>query len=118
MRIKTALASVVLMTTACVFQAFPFAEATAPAQLRLIVVNQQNAALPHAKVTIYTLDGKPGVTVTADEKGVALFPAVSAGLTEIVAKSFGFSAYIDKTIVQPGTNTRTVMLHVAGARES
>lgn len=114
MAIKTALASVALVM-AFLFQAFPSAETAAPAQLRLLVVNQQNVALPHATVTIYTLDGKPGVTVKADDKGVAVFPAVSAGMTQIVAKSSGFSPFIDKTIVQPGVNTQTVTLH---ARES
>jgi hypothetical protein len=117
MAIKTALASVVLMV-AFALQAFPSAEATAPAELRLLVVNQQNAALPHATVTIYTLDGKPGVTIKADDKGVALFPAVSTGLTQIVVKSSGFSQGVEKTVVQPGVNTHTLTLRVASGRES
>src|SRR5678815_4718101 len=115
MRIKTALASLVLIT-AMAFQAIALAEAGAPAELRLLVVDQQNAAMPHATVTIYTLDGKPGMTVKTDGKGFAVFPALSAGLTQIMAESSGFSPYIDKTIVQPGVNTQTVILHVA--RES
>jgi len=118
MRIKIALASLFLAMTALA-QVPMLADAHSHAQLRLVVVDQNNAALPHATVTIYTLDGNPGVTVTADAKGVATFSPVAAGLTQIVAKSKGFSAYIDKTTVKAGENSQTVMLRaVAAGRES
>ena len=117
MRIKTALASLVLMM-AFLCQASGSAQAGPPAQLRLLLVNQQNAALPHATVTVYTLDGKPGVTVTADDKGIALFPSIATGLAQIVAKSSGLAPYIDKTTVKSGMNTQTVVLRAPGRRES
>ena len=91
-----------------------FADKAASAQLRLVVVDQNNVALPHATVTLYGLDGKPGVTMTADEKGVALFPAVSTGMTQIVAKHAGFAPHIDKTIVQPGSRSQTITLRAQG----
>jgi len=118
MRIKMALASLFLAMTS--LAPVPMlADARSPAQLRLLIVDQNNAALPRATVTIYTLDGNPGVTVTADDKGVATFAPVAAGLTEIVAKSKGFSPYIDKTIVKAGENSQTVTLRAAAAgRES
>jgi hypothetical protein len=117
MRINIALTSLALLMVS-LLPAPGVAHAGAPAQLRLLVVNQQNAALPHATVTVYTLDGKPGVTVTTDDKGVALFPSVSTGMAQIVARSSGFSAYIDKTTVHAGVNTQTLMLRVATPRES
>ena len=118
MRIKIALASL-LLAMASLAQVPMLADAHSHAQLRLLVVDQNNAALPHATVTIYTLDGNPGVTVTADEKGVATFSPVAVGVAEIVAKSKGFSPYIDKTTLKPGENTQTVTLRAAGSgRES
>jgi hypothetical protein len=115
MRIHMALTSLALLM-ASLLQGPGIAHAAAPAQLRLLVVNQQNAALPHATVTVYTLDGQPGVTLTTDDNGVVLFPSVSTGMAQIVARSSGFSAYIDKTTVHTGVNTQTVMLRLA--RES
>jgi hypothetical protein len=117
MRIKMLLASMSIALMTIVLPSSVFAEKTAPAQLRLLVVDQNNVALPHATVTLFGLDGKPGVTVTADEKGVALFTAVSTGMTQIVAKRAGFTPYIEKTTVQPGSRSQTITLR-AHAGES
>jgi hypothetical protein len=111
MRTHTALAAL-LLTTASVLQIPASAQADTRAQLRLLVVDQTNAALPGATVTIFTLDGNPGVTVTADKKGVAVFPALATGLAEIVAKSPGLAPYIEKTTLQSGVNTQTVTLEL------
>jgi hypothetical protein len=112
MRIKIALASLLLVLTS--LAPVPMlADARPHAQLRLLIVDQNNAALPHATVTIYTLDGNPGVTVTADENGVATFSPVAVGLTEIVAKSKGFSPYIDKATLTAGDNMQTLTLRAS-----
>ena len=110
MRTHTAFAALMIVA-ASLFQVPAFAEPAQRAELRLRVVNDRNVALAGAAVTIYTLDGNPGVTVTADADGVATFPAVSVGLTQVVAKASSFTPYIDKMTLQAGENARTLTLH-------
>ena len=110
MRIHTALATLLLLT-ASLLPVPASAQAGAPARLRLLVVDQTNAAVPAATVTIYTLDGNPALTVKADEKGVALFPALPVGMAEIHARVPGLAPYIEKTTLGRGDNTQTVTLH-------
>jgi len=86
---------------------------TAQATLRLLVVDQTNAVLPHATVSIYTLDGQPGVRATADEHGIVYLPAVPAGLTQIVASYPGFSPSLAKATLKAGENLETVKLRLA-----
>jgi len=110
MRIKTVL-STLLLITATLVHVPAFAEAEARASLRLVVVDEANAAVPNATVTIYTLDGNPGITVTADEKGVALFPSLPTGMAQVHARRQGLTPYIEKTTLQGGQNAQTVTLH-------
>ena len=117
MRIHTALAAL-LVPGFLMFQAPATAQTETRAQLRLLVVDRANTPLPSATVTLFTLDGNPGVTVTADEKGVALFPATAVGLAEIVAKHPGYSPYIDKTTLKAGSNTETLTLNPVGDEAS
>jgi hypothetical protein len=88
------------------------APAAVPAELKVQVINDRHAELPGASVTIYTLDGKPGVTVLADDHGVATFETVSEGMTQIVARSAHFGQAVTKVTVQPGDNAQLVMLHL------
>jgi hypothetical protein len=110
MRIHTAFAAL-LLVTASLAQVPASAQATAPAQLRLLVVDQNNAALPGAWVTIFTLDGNPGATAIADAKGVATFPALPVGLAEVYARRYGLAPYIETTRLKNGSNTQTVTLY-------
>ena len=90
------------------------ASAEAPqATLRLLVVDQTNAVLPHATVSIYTLDGSPGVAATADEHGIVYLPAVATGMTQIVASYPGFSPALEKATLKAGENVETVKLRLA-----
>ena len=89
-----------------------FAESTR-AQLHVRVVDDRNVTLADTSVTIYTLDGNPGVTVKTDAEGVATFASVAPGMTQIVARSAHFAPFIDKTTLRPGDNTQTVKLHLA-----
>ena len=116
MRITTAIAAAALFA-ASMLQLPGTAQAETRAKLQLRVVDQTNAVLPHASVTIYTLDGKPGVTATADDKGVVVFPTVPAGLTQIVAKFPGFATSVDKTTLKAGNNAQTVTMHLAPVSE-
>jgi hypothetical protein len=112
MRTHTAVAA--LLIAASTMSAALFAESS-PAQLQVQVVSDRNAPMPGATVTIYTLDGNPGVTVKADAQGVATFEAVTPGLTQVVTRSEGFAASIGKMTLRAGDNARTVMLHHASS---
>jgi hypothetical protein len=115
MRTPTALAALltaVLIGTASFIQVPAFAEAARTAQLHLRVVDSRNTALPAATVTIYTLDGNPGVTVTADASGLASFAAVSTGLTQVVTKSPRFATAIDRMTLHAGDNVQTITLQL------
>ena len=110
MRLTHALAALLLIA--------PMTASTASAEtplatLRLVVVDQTNAVLPHATVSIYTLDGNPGVRATADEHGVVYLPAVATGMTQIVASYPGFSPSLEKATLKAGDNTETVKLRLA-----
>ena len=112
MRTHTALAAVLLIT-ASLLPMKATAEGEPSASLRVTVADATQRVVPGAKVTIYTVDGNPGVTVTADEKGVATFARVSAGLTQIVAQSTGHAFYAEATRLVPGTNQYRVTLRAA-----
>ena len=71
--------------------------------------------MPGATVTIYTLDGNPGVTVQADAQGVATFESVAPGLTQVVTRAGGFGASIRKMTLRAGDNAGTVTLHRASS---
>jgi hypothetical protein len=111
MRTHTALAAL-LIAAASFVQVPAFAEAARTAQLHLRVVDSRNTTLPGATVTIYTLDGNPGVTVTADADGLASFHEVSTGLTQVVTKSPSFATSIDKMTLHTGDNTQTIALQL------
>ena len=115
MRIKIAVATLSLLALTLAYA--PVSAQSPRAHLRLLVVDRTNAPLPNAAVTIYTLDGRPGVTVIADESGTVVLPNVTPGMTQIVAKSLGYSTTIEKATLHAGDNTQTVTLQ-AKARES
>ena len=111
MRIKTALAMLVL-AAASVLQTPARADAPTRAQLRLSVVDETLRAVPGATVTIFTLDGNPGISVTADQKGVALFPDLPVGLAEVYARSTGYGPYIEAMRLRSGENAERATLIV------
>jgi hypothetical protein len=116
MRTHTAFAALLiagLLGTASLAPVPVSADATRNAQLHLRVVDSRDTALPGATVTVYTLDGKPGVTAVADANGVVSFPDVGTGLAQVVAKSARFATSIDKMTLQPGANAQTVALQLA-----
>ena len=109
MRTYKALAAVLLIT-ASFLPMLASAEGEPSATLRVVVTDATQTAIPGAKVTIYTVDGKPGVTVVADEKGIATFAGVSSGLTQVVAASAGYAFYAEATRLVPGRNDYRVTL--------
>jgi hypothetical protein len=113
MRTHTAVAA--LLIAAATMTAAVSAEPARSAQFHVQVVDDRNASLPGATVTIYTLDGNPGVSVKADAQGTATFESVAPGMTQVVVRSERFASSIDKVTLQSGDNARTVTLHLASA---
>lgn len=106
-----------VLSAATLMQMPASAHSSDKAQLSVRVVDQTKAVLPAATVTVYTLDGKPGTTVTADAKGIATFSTVATGLTQLVVKSQGFAPRVEKLTLVPGENAQTVTLQLAILQE-
>jgi hypothetical protein len=109
MRINTAFAAV-LVLTGLALQVPASAESEPRADLRLTVVDAANAALPAAMVTIYTTDGRPGIDLTADAKGVVALPSLPVGFVQIYARYPGHTAYAEAATLTDGPNVLTVTL--------
>lgn len=78
------------------------------AELRLTVVDEANAPLPNATVTVFTIHGPR--TVTADEKGVVVIAELPAELTQVWARTPELSN-AEASKLKPGRNARTLRLH-------
>jgi hypothetical protein len=116
MRTNIALAALLFIGAA--FTQVPVsADKPTGARLQLRIVDQTRAVLPSATVTIYTLDGNPAKTVTADANGIVRFPALTPGVAQIHAKFPGFAPYIEGTTLKPGQNELTVTLKLAPVSE-
>jgi len=82
----------------------------AKAQFHVQVTDPRSVSVPEATVTIYTLDGQPGVSVKTDERGVATFESITPGMTQVVARAGRFAPTIEKVSLQAGENSRTLTL--------
>ncbi len=109
MRTYTALAALMLVA-ASLFQTPVLAKADTRARLRLVVVDQNQAVVRNATVTVFTLDGNLGVTATADEKGVVVFADLPAGIAQIYARTPGRAPFIEKATLRRGENAQTATL--------
>lgn len=87
-----------------------FAESEPRAQLHLVVVDETNAALPAAAVTIYTTDGTPGIDVIADDKGVVVVPSLPVGFAQIYARFPDHRSSAEAATLERGRNVLTVTL--------
>lgn len=110
MRTHTAVAAL-LFAVASFLQVPASAHPNAASQLQLRVVDQAELPLSGATVTVYTLDGKPGVTATTDAKGQVVFENLGSGMAQVVARAAGYASYVEKTTLQAGENMQTVKLH-------
>jgi len=109
MRTHTSLAALLLLSLSFL-QVPASAQADRRAQLQLLVVNQANAVVSGATVTIFTLDGNPAITVTTNRDGVATVRDLPTGMAEVYARYGSLVPYIEKTTLQPGGNAQTVRL--------
>jgi len=97
-----------LLTSLSVLQTPALAQNDGRAQLRLTIVDETNAPMPNATVTVFTMYGPR--TVNADQKGVVVFAALPAATTQWWARTPGFSN-AEVTRLKPGENKQTVTLH-------
>lgn len=117
MRTHTAFAALLLLTVSA-FQLPAVAGGDTHAQLRLLVLDRTHAPLPGATVTVYTPDGKPGTTITADGTGVAAFSSLPSGLAQVQVKFPGFRQFVEKTTLKTGVNAQTITLELAPFKEN
>jgi hypothetical protein len=80
------------------------------AQLRLTIVDESNVPVPNAVVTVFTMYGPR--TVNADEKGVVVFAALPAEMTQWWARTAGLSS-AEAAKLKAGENKQVVTLHTA-----
>jgi Carboxypeptidase regulatory-like domain len=110
MRTHTALATLLVLVT-CVLQIPASAYPGASSRLQVLVIDQASMPVPNATVTVYTLDGLPGVTATTDADGKVVFPRLGAGMAQVVARVAGYTPSIEKTTLGTGDNVQTAKLY-------
>ena len=105
------IAAAALLTSLSVLQTPVLAENEGRAQLRLTVVDETNAPLPNASVTVFTMYGPR--TVNTDEKGAVVLADLPAEMTQWWARTAGHLSSADATTLKPGQNKLAVTLHTA-----
>jgi carboxypeptidase family protein len=88
----------------------------AQAQLRVTVLDQTGAGIPAAIVTV-TAPGSAPVKVTADQRGVAVLPALPTADVQIHVESQGFEPSDAAVTLRRGANNQTVTLKIEGFQE-
>jgi hypothetical protein len=109
------IAAAALLASLSVLQTPALAQNDGRAQLRLTVVDETNAPVPNAIVTVFTMYGPR--TVNADAKGVVVIADLPAETTEWWARTQGLSN-AEATGLKPGDNKETVTLHTAKTERS
>lgn len=105
------IAAAAVLASLSVLQTPALAQHDGRAQLRLTIVDETNAPLPNAIVTVFTMYGPR--TVSADAKGVVVFSDLPAAMTTQWWARTGHLANAEATRLTPGENQRTVTLHTA-----
>ena len=100
-----------VLTSLAVLQTPALAQNDGRAQLQLTIVDQTNAPLPNAAVTVYTMYGPR--TVNTDAKGVVLLADLPSAMTQWWAQVPGYVSSADATRLKPGLNKQTVTVHTA-----
>jgi hypothetical protein len=108
MRMKM-IAAAALLTSLAVLQAPALAQTEGRAQLRLTIVDETNAPLPNASVTLFTMYGPR--TVNTDAKGVVVFADLPAATTQWWVRTQGHRSIAEAMRLKPGENTQAVTLH-------
>ena len=88
----------------------------APAQLRVVVLDQTGAGIPAAVVTVTTAGAAP-VKIVADERGVATIPALPATAAQLHVEAGGFMPRDMPVTLRRGANNQTITLTIEGFQE-
>ena len=91
-------------------------QGAAQAQLRVTVLDQTGAGIPSAVVTVTRSGGAP-VSVTADERGLAILAALPATGIRIHVEAQAFEPSDAAVTLRRGANTQTVTLKIEGFQE-
>jgi hypothetical protein len=110
---KNTIAAAALLALVSAFQTPALAQSDEHAKLQLAIVDETNAPLPNANVSVFTLDGNLGRTVTADEYGLVVVADLPVGLTQVWVRTPGHRASAEATRLKAGDNKQTVTLHTA-----
>ena len=102
------IAAAALLVSLAVLQTPALAQNEGRAQLRLTIVDETNAPLPNATVTLFTMYGPR--TVNADNKGVVVFADLPAATTQWWVRTPGHLSHADATRLKPGENKQAVTL--------
>ena len=90
--------------------------ANAPAQLRVVVLDETGAGIPSAQITVSPPAGAP-VNATADERGIAVVPSLPIGNLQLRVDAQGFATYAAPLTIRRGANNQTVTLKIEGFQE-
>jgi hypothetical protein len=110
------IAAAVLLGSLAAFQAPALAENHPRAELRLTIVDEANAPVANATVTVYTIHGPR--TVSADEKGAVVIAGLPAELTQVWARTTGNLSGAEAAKLNAGVNTQTLTVHTVRSSES
>ena len=106
---QTKLLAAALVASLSLLQAPAFAQQDGRAQLQLTVVDETNAPLPNATVTVFTMQGPR--TVNTDEKGVVVLADLPAAMTQWWARTSSELSGAEAKRLKPGENKETVTVH-------
>jgi len=112
---RTLFAAALLLVASPLFAQAP-APAAAPAQLRVVVLDDSGAGIPAAAVTV-TPPGNQPLNVSADERGLANLAALPAGTVQLHVEAQGFLPYEAPLMLRRGLNNQTVTLKIEGFQE-
>jgi hypothetical protein len=108
------IAAAALLTLIATSQTPVLAQNDQRAQLQLTIVDETNAPVPNATVTVYTIHGPR--TVNADAKGAVVIADLPAELTQVWARTRENLSAAEATKLNAGTNTQTLTLHAVQTR--
>ena len=92
------------------------AQESAPAQLRLTVVDQTGGGVPRASVRITHADGTT-LDLNADARGVVTIPRLPVGPVQLHVEFPGFVSHDAAMVLRRGNNAQTVTLALAALEE-
>jgi hypothetical protein len=110
------IAAAALLTSLSVLQVPALAQNEGRAQLRLTVVDETNAPLPNAIVTVYTMYGPR--TVNTDAKGVVVVANLPLATTQWWVRTPGHRSSAEAMRLKPGENKQSVTLHTETGSQS